>query len=557
MLITDKKELEKYSSNNRIWQGIPSIEVTEKGRIFITFYSGGTKEEVGNFSMVIFSDNGVDFSEPIAVAYKENNRCYDPCLWIDPCGRLWFTWAESPERYAVYGAICEDPDAESLVWSEPFEIGGEVMMNKPTVLNTGEWLFPAAVWTERMFDVIGIKASPEKDRRAFAYKSVDNGKSFQKLGGVDMPKRSFDEHMILELNDGRLAMYVRTEYGIGVAYSYDRGKNWTRGENSKIPGPCSRFFIRRLKSGRILLVNHYNFKGRNNLTALLSEDDGATWSHRLLLDGRSSVSYPDAVEADDGYIYITYDRERGCFKRSLDTAYADAREILYAKITEADIVAGELVDSGSRLAVVASKLGKYAYENKNPYDELGRYSAAELAKYLSGLQGEEILSALFDRFNINCINMHKIDSDKLDSIISELDGGAEKEKILLRIIRLMESATETDTKTLPIIERIKNEIKNNISDDISVSDIAEKIGISRYYMCHVFKKITGITVTDYKNELKLTKAKDLLIHTDSKIADIAYACGFGSASYFSKIFCESEGILPSQYREMLGGAVKK
>ena len=41
MLITDKNELKKYTTEHRIWQGIPSIEVTKGGRIFSTFYSGG------------------------------------------------------------------------------------------------------------------------------------------------------------------------------------------------------------------------------------------------------------------------------------------------------------------------------------------------------------------------------------------------------------------------------------------------------------------------------------------------------------------------------------
>ncbi len=44
---------------------------------------------------------------------------------------------------------------------------------------------------------------------------------------------------------------------------------------------------------------------------MLSEDDGATWKYSLMIDERDDVSYPDAKEADDGYIYITYDRERG------------------------------------------------------------------------------------------------------------------------------------------------------------------------------------------------------------------------------------------------------
>ena len=99
------------------------------------------------------------------------------------------------------------------------------------------------------------------------------------------------------------------------------------------------------------------------MTALLSEDDGKTWPYSLLLDERDQVSYPDAMEAEDGFIYIVYDRERGCFKESLVEACADAREILMAKITEKDILAGQLTDEGSFLQGIISKLGEYADED--------------------------------------------------------------------------------------------------------------------------------------------------------------------------------------------------
>ena len=143
MFITDKKELEKFYSPFRLWQGIPGIEVTKGGRIFSAFYSGGTKEEIGNFALVVASDDGgKSFSEPIAVAYKKEGRCFDEVLWIDPLGRLWFTWGydshTEKEKAGVYGVICDDPDAKEIVFGEPFFIGKNVMMNKPTVLSSGE-----------------------------------------------------------------------------------------------------------------------------------------------------------------------------------------------------------------------------------------------------------------------------------------------------------------------------------------------------------------------------------------------------------------------------------
>jgi len=99
-----------------------------------------------------------------------------------------------------------------------------------------------------------------------------------------------------------------------------------------------------LKSGRLLLVNHYRFTGRNNLTAQLSDDDGATWPHHLLLDERPNVSCPDAVEDDDGKIYVVYDRERVL-----------EREILLAVFTEEDILRGTCVSDIARLKVLINK----------------------------------------------------------------------------------------------------------------------------------------------------------------------------------------------------------
>ena len=95
MIITDKLDLMRFGARFRLWQGIPSVAVTERGRMFCTFYSGGIKEQLGNYCVLKKCDGGV-WSDVIASVYAgENYRTYDPCLWVDPLKRLWWIFRET------------------------------------------------------------------------------------------------------------------------------------------------------------------------------------------------------------------------------------------------------------------------------------------------------------------------------------------------------------------------------------------------------------------------------------------------------------------------------
>lgn len=338
-----------FQPENRRWQGIASMEVTGGGRLYATFYSGGVTEQNGNFVVLAMSDDdGASWTEPLlAVRHPdEQMRLFDPNVWLDPLGRLWLIWSQSHDyfdgRDGVWVSRCDDPDAASPVFSAPRRIAHGVMMCKPTVLRDGTWLFPCAVWTCR---------PPEEDhpevageRLSNVYASTDQGETFAWRGGADVPNRHFDEHMVVQRRDGSLWMLVRRYDGIGQAFSYDDGFTWWQAGHSGIPNPSSRFFIRRLASGNLLLVNHVDFRGRNNLMAKLSFDEGRTWQGGLMLDERTGVSYPDGGQASDGSIYIAYDYSR-----------YEAREILFAKFTEQDILAGRLLTPASRLRGLISK----------------------------------------------------------------------------------------------------------------------------------------------------------------------------------------------------------
>ncbi|MBN1401713.1 MAG: exo-alpha-sialidase, partial [Anaerolineae bacterium] len=83
------------------------------------------------------------------------------------------------------------------------------------------------------------------------------------------------------------------------------------GAPTGIVNPGSRFFIRRLASGALLLINTFDPRERRGLHACLNDGaDGVSFARRLQLDDRARVSYPDAVQAPDGWIYCVHDCDR-------------------------------------------------------------------------------------------------------------------------------------------------------------------------------------------------------------------------------------------------------
>jgi hypothetical protein len=207
------------------------------------------------------------------------------------------------------------------------------MMNKPIALANGDWLLPVSIWARKAEK--STKAEYRHDLAeqvgAQAVVSHDQGQTFSVLGKARAPKSSFDEHSILQHRDGGLWMLMRTTFGIAESTSMDGGKTWTPGKPSSIPHVDSRFFIRRLASGNLVLVKHDppDKKSRSHLTAYLSKDDGRTWMGGLMLDERLGVSYPDGVQGSDGIIRVIYD-----YQRTKD------KLILLAAFTEDDVLRG-------------------------------------------------------------------------------------------------------------------------------------------------------------------------------------------------------------------------
>lgn len=322
-------------------QGVPGIERTARGRLWAVY--GRDVESTCNYQVLTTSDDdGRSWSDvKLMILPRKGVRAMSACIWIDPQERMWVFWGQSfgqqDGRFGVWAIVTDDPDAETLQWSKPRRLGDGIMLNKPTVLSNGDWLFTSSVW--------------KADSSIKVYASTDQGRTFQLRGTANIASpemRGPDEPMIVERQDGSLWMMVRCR-GLAESFSFDKGKTWTPVERiDNILHPTARFFLRRLNGGALLLVKHGPLgerTRREKLMAFVSDDDGRSWQGGLMLDEREKVTYPDGVQADGGTIYIIYDHNR-----TPDGA------VLMATFSETDARAGEPVTDEVRLRVEVARL---------------------------------------------------------------------------------------------------------------------------------------------------------------------------------------------------------
>ena len=101
-----------------------------------------------------------------------------------------------------------------------------------------------------------------------------------------------------------------------------------------------------------------------------------------------------------------------------------------------------------------------------------------------------------------------------------------------------------------IIENTITYINKHFSEKINLQELADINYVTANYLSRLFKQITGITLTEYIQTIRLNHSKTLLKATNEPIALIAEKCGFEDPNYFSYTFKKAESISPLQYRKL-------
>lgn len=101
------------------------------------------------------------------------------------------------------------------------------------------------------------------------------------------------------------------------------------------------------------------------------------------------------------------------------------------------------------------------------------------------------------------------------------------------------------------ITRARKFIEDHHREELSLAAVAWEAGMSRFYFCKMFKRVTGMNFTHYVSRIRGEKARSLLLNFNYRISEIAFEVGFQSLTHFNRVFKIIAGESPTEFRRKL------
>lgn len=133
-----------------------------------------------------------------------------------------------------------------------------------------------------------------------------------------------------------------------------------------------------------------------------------------------------------------------------------------------------------------------------------------------------------------------------------------KSYFLQLLLKIYRAANSLDVRTKPVsisqkeinVQQVLKLINEHFQDDLSLDDMAGAVHLNKHYMCHCFKDVTGMTVTQYLAKRRVDEAKKMLLGTNTSISRISEVIGLNNGVQFSRLFKQHIGVSPQAFRKM-------
>lgn len=341
------------------------------------------------------------------------------------------------------------------------------------------------------------------------------------------------------------------------------------------------------KSGELLGEAEYAIKKLTERLEYVFEfqRDVEGWAFLLMADNEEQMSErvkelsKDLEEIMKNYSTIAYFGGIGqpvARLRELEESFREAERALAARFTMElnriisveDIRMAQNVDTLDDIEITSfgeiektrTMLEKFL--NNGAEDEIDEF----VDVYINELPEENLKSVLMRQYIIMDAYIVMMSfCEKIEGIEGEMQAQSEELKNSMKTIQTLEEIknyirmllkkiigvrdTISGRRYSDIIEIAKDQIrKTYMSDEISLNTIAAEVGMSPSYFSSIFSKEMGKTFVEYLTEIRMDRAKELLMCSSMKTSEIGYEVGYKDPHYFSYIFKKTQNCTPKEFR---------
>lgn len=341
------------------------------------------------------------------------------------------------------------------------------------------------------------------------------------------------------------------------------------------------------KSGELLGEAEYAIKKLTERLEYVFEfqRDVEGWAFLLMADNEEQMSErvkelsKDLEEIMKNYSTIAYFGGIGqpvARLRELEESFREAERALAARFTMElnriisveDIRMAQNVDTLDDIEITSfgeiektrTMLEKFL--NNGTEDEIDEF----VDVYINELPEENLKSVLMRQYIIMDAYIVMMSfCEKIEGIEGEMQAQSEELKNSMKTIQTLEEIknyirmllkkiigvrdTISGRRYSDIIEIAKDQIrKTYMSDEISLNTIAAEVGMSPSYFSSIFSKEMGKTFVEYLTEIRMDRAKELLMCSSMKTSEIGYEVGYKDPHYFSYIFKKTQNCTPKEFR---------
>ncbi|AFH59819.2 AraC family transcriptional regulator [Paenibacillus caseinilyticus] len=130
-------------------------------------------------------------------------------------------------------------------------------------------------------------------------------------------------------------------------------------------------------------------------------------------------------------------------------------------------------------------------------------------------------------------------------------GGSPNEDALHRsyvVSALHRIREEREQQTLSVLDRAKSYIRERFTEELSLEEVADHVHLNPHYLSKIFKQGTGETFIDFVTRLRIDKAKALMASQQLSLKEVCFEVGYKDPNYFSRVFKKVTGVTPTEYR---------